>query len=209
MSVVQGWVYFFLAVSVLSLGVAILFTREVMGADSGTPAMQKIVGAIKEGAEVFLKRQYKTVAALLCLMLPTFAYAQTEHAGGGEASLTLPDLRTVHFVNFFGLNGHALLSIGLLFCVGGLLFGMAIYVQLKNLPVHRTMLEISDLIYETCKTYLVTQGKFIMLLWAFIAVIISLYFGVLAPVQGHPIAVTLPIILLFSLVGIAGSYGVA
>jgi K(+)-stimulated pyrophosphate-energized sodium pump len=208
-SVVQGWVYFFLAVSVLSLGVAILFTREVMGADSGTPAMQKIVGAIKEGAEVFLKRQYKTVAALLCLMLPTFAYAQTEHAGGGEASLTLPDLRTVHFVNFFGLNGHALLSIGLLFCVGGLLFGMAIYVQLKNLPVHRTMLEISDLIYETCKTYLVTQGKFIMLLWAFIAVIISLYFGYLAPVQGHPIAVTLPIILLFSLVGIAGSYGVA
>jgi K(+)-stimulated pyrophosphate-energized sodium pump len=180
-----------------------------MGADSGTPAMQKIVGAIKEGAEVFLKRQYKTVAALLCLMLPTFAYAQTEHAGGGEASLTLPDLRTVHFVNFFGLNGHALLSIGLLFCVGGLLFGMAIYVQLKNLPVHRTMLEISDLIYETCKTYLVTQGKFIMLLWAFIAVIISLYFGYLAPVQGHPIAVTLPIILLFSLVGIAGSYGVA
>ena len=209
MSVVQGWVYFFLAVSVLSPGVAILFTREVMGADSGTPAMQKIVGAIKEGAEVFLKRQYKTVAALLCLMLPTFAYAQTEHAGGGEASLTLPDLRTVHFVNFFGLNGHALLSIGLLFCVGGLLFGMAIYVQLKNLPVHRTMLEISDLIYETCKTYLVTQGKFIMLLWAFIAVIISLYFGYLAPVQGHPIAVTLPIILLFSLVGIAGSYGVA
>src|ERR1035438_5716421 len=78
----------------------------VQGAVSGTPAMQKIVGAIKEGAEVFLKRQYKTVAALLCLMLPTFAYAQTEHAGGGEASLTLPDLRTVHFVNFFGLNGH-------------------------------------------------------------------------------------------------------
>jgi K(+)-stimulated pyrophosphate-energized sodium pump len=187
-SVVQDWVCFFLAVSVLSLIVASLFTHEGMGA--------------------FLKRKSKTVAALLCLMLPTFAYAQTEHAGG-EASLTLPDLTTVKFANFGGLNGHALLSIGLLFCAGGLLFGMAIYVQLKNLPVHRTMLEISDLIYETCKTYLVTQGKFIMLLWAFIAVIISLYFGVLAPVQGHPIAVTLPIILLFSLVGIAGSYGVA
>jgi K(+)-stimulated pyrophosphate-energized sodium pump len=115
----------------------------------------------------------------------------------------------VYFANFGGLNGHALLSIGLLFCVGGLLFGLAIYVHLKNLPVHRSMLEISELIYETCKTYLVTQGKFIMLLWAFIAVIISLYFGVLAPVAGHPIAVTLPIILLFSLVGIAGSYGVA
>ncbi len=107
------------------------------------------------------------------------------------------------------MNGHALLMIGLLFCVGGLLFGLTIYVQLKNLPVHRSMREISELIYETCKTYLVTQGKFILLLWVFIAVIISMYFGWLAPVPGKPIAVTLPIILLFSLVGIAGSYGVA
>ena len=107
------------------------------------------------------------------------------------------------------MNGHALLMIGLLFCAGGLLFGLVIYMQLKNAPVHRTMLEVSDLIYETCKTYLVTQGKFILLLWAFIAVIISLYFGWLAPVPGKSIGVTLPIILLFSLVGIAGSYGVA
>jgi K(+)-stimulated pyrophosphate-energized sodium pump len=188
---------------VLSLFVAWLFTREVVGSDTATPAMQHIAAAIK-----IAKRQYKTVAALICLMLPTFAFAQSEHAGG-EASLTLPDLKSVNFANFGGLNGHALLSIGLLFCVGGLLFGLAIYVQLKNLPVHRSMLEISELIYETCKTYLVTQGKFIMLLWAFIAVIISLYFGVLAPVANHPIAVTLPIILLFSLIGIAGSYGVA
>ena len=97
--------------------------------------------------------------------------------------------------------------IGLLFCVGGLIFGLAIFVQLKNLPVHKSMREMSELIYETCKTYLITQGKFIMLLWVFIAVIISLYFGVLAPVGN--VAVTLPIILLFSLVGIAGSYGVA
>jgi K(+)-stimulated pyrophosphate-energized sodium pump len=95
----------------------------------------------------------------------------------------------------------------LLFCVGGLLFGLTIYVQLKNLPVHRTMREMSELIYETCKTYLATQGKFILLLWVFIAVIISLYFGVLAPVGN--VAVTLPIILGFSLVGILGSYGVA
>src|SRR5207342_927847 len=116
------------------------------------------------------------------------------------------DLSTVHF---FGMTGHALLMLGLLFCVGGLLFGLAIYVQLKNAPVHRSMLEISELIYETCKTYLITQGKFIMLLWVFIAVIISMYFGWLAPVPGKSIAVTLPIILLFSLVGIAGSYGVA
>ncbi|PYX23426.1 MAG: sodium-translocating pyrophosphatase, partial [Acidobacteria bacterium] len=79
----------------------------------------------------------------------------------------------------------------------------------KNLPVHRAMLEISELIYETCKTYLITQGKFILILWAFIAVIIAVYFGWLSPVPGKSIGVTLPIILMFSLVGIAGSYGVA
>jgi K(+)-stimulated pyrophosphate-energized sodium pump len=198
---VNAWVWFFVAVSALSLMVTRFFTREVL-----TTAMQRIAAAIKEGSMSFLKRQYKTVAALLGLLLPTLAYAQTEHGSGGEANLTLPDLRSV---NFFGMNGHALLSIGLLFCVGGLLFGLAIYVQLKNLPVHRTMREISEMIYETCKTYLATQGKFILLLWAFIAVVIALYFGYLAPVPGKSIGVTLPIILGFSLVGIAGSYGVA
>jgi K(+)-stimulated pyrophosphate-energized sodium pump len=186
---VQNWVCFFLFVSV-----AWLFTRMVIGSDSGTPAI------------AFLKRRYKVVAACVALLVPTLAFAQPEQTGGGEANLTLPDLTTV---SHFGLSGHALLLVGLLCCFAGLLFGLTIYVQLKNLPVHRTMLEISELIYETCKTYLVTQGKFIMLLWVFIAVIISLYFGVLVPVQGHPIAITLPIILAFSLVGIAGSYGVA
>ncbi len=148
----------------------------------------------------------KTVAALAGLLLPTLAYAQPEHGGGGEANLVLPDLSTV---NFLGMNGHSLLMIGLLFCVGGLLFGLAIYMQLKNLPVHRSMRDISELIYETCKTYLITQGKFILVLWAFIAVVIALYFGYLAPVPDKPVGVTLPIILLFSLVGIGGSYGVA
>jgi K(+)-stimulated pyrophosphate-energized sodium pump len=133
------------------------------------------------------------------------ALAQHKEAGG-EASLKLPDLSTVQFL---GMSGHNLLMIGLLFCVFGLLFGMVIYMQLKNLPVHRAMREISELIYETCKTYLITQGKFILLLWAFIAVIIALYFGWLSPVPDKPIGVTLPIILLFSLVGIGGSYGVA
>src|SRR4030081_1131335 len=71
------------------------------------------------------------------------------------------------------------------------------------------MLEISELIYETCKTYLITQGKFLLLLWMFIAVVIVLYFGVLSPVPGKPVMTTLPIILAFSLVGIAGSFGVA
>jgi len=201
----QYGVYFFLALSLMSLVVAFLFARRVIGTDTGTPEIQKIAVAINEGA-TFLKRQSKTMAAVLGLLLPTLAYGQTEHAGGGEANLVLPDLSSV---SFLGINGHALLMIGLLFCVGGLLFGMAIYVQLKNLPVHRSMREISELIYETCKTYLVTQGKFILLLWTFIAVIIALYFGVLAPVPGKPIWETLTVILLFSLVGIAGSYGVA
>ncbi len=107
------------------------------------------------------------------------------------------------------MNGHNLLLIGIAFCFFGLLFGLAIYMQLKNMPVHRSMLEISELIYETCKTYLQTQGKFILILWLFIAVIILAYFGWLAPVPGKPVAVTLPIILLFSVIGICGSYGVA
>jgi len=207
---VQSWVYFFLGVSVISLLIARLFLRRVVGSHTGAPAMRQIAGAIQQSAAALLKRRYKTAAASLALLLPAFtpisAFAQPEHLGGGEANLTLPDLSSVHF---FGMNGHALLTYGLLFCAAGLLFGMAIYVQLKNLPVHRTMLEISELIYETCKTYLITQGKFILLLWAFIAVIIGLYFGYLAPVPGKSVALTLPIILGFSLVGIAGSYGVA
>jgi K(+)-stimulated pyrophosphate-energized sodium pump len=125
---------------------------------------------------------------------------------GGEAALKLPDLSQV---TFLGIDGHKLLLIGLVFCFLGLMFGLVIFVQLKNLPVHRSMKEISELIYETCKTYLITQGKFIMVLWIFIAIIVVAYFGILRPVPGKPIFVTLPMILLFSLVGIAGSYGVA
>jgi K(+)-stimulated pyrophosphate-energized sodium pump len=203
------WVYFFLGASVLSLIVAVCFARQVTGPYTGTPDIQRIAAAIKKCAGAFLKRPYKT-AALLGLLLPTcaptFAFAQPEQGGGGEASLKLPDLASV---NFLGMNGHALLMIGLLFCLAGLLFGLVIFTQLKNLPVHRSMREISELIYETCKTYLVTQGKFLALLWVFIAVIIALYFGYLAPVPGKSIALTLPIILGFSIVGILGSYGVA
>jgi len=133
------------------------------------------------------------------------ALAQPEQVSG-EANLKLPDLSSVQFL---GMNGHDLLMIGILFCIFGLGFGLVIYSRLKNLPVHRSMREISELIYETCKTYLVTQGKFLLLLWAFIAVIIVLYFGVLAPVPNKPVSTTLPMILLFSVIGMAGSYGVA
>ncbi|PYS65830.1 MAG: sodium-translocating pyrophosphatase, partial [Acidobacteria bacterium] len=129
-----------------------------------------------------------------------------QRSEGGEAALKLPDLSGV---NFLGIDGHRLLLVGLLFCFFGLLFGLAIYIQLKNLPVHRAMREISELIYETCKTYLITQGKFILILWVFIAVIVVAYFGILRPVPGHSVALTVPMILFFSLIGIGGSYGVA
>src|SRR5437660_1429363 len=148
----------------------------------------------------------KAIAAIGLLLVSGSAALAESHEAGGEANLKLPDLSKV---SFLGVNGHKLLLFGLLVCVFGLLFGLAIYRRLKNLPVHRTMKEISELIYETCKTYLVTQGKFLMLLWVFIAVVIVLYFGWLSPVPGKSVALTLPIILFFSLVGIAGSYGVA
>jgi K(+)-stimulated pyrophosphate-energized sodium pump len=154
----------------------------------------------------FLKKTF-SLATLLTVGTAS-ALAQSSGEAGGEASLKLPDLSSVSFLNG-SIDGHRLLLIGILFCIFGLAFGMVIYLRLKNLPVHRSMREISELIYETCKTYLITQGRFILFLWVFIAVIITLYFGWLKPVPGKSVALTLPIILLFSLVGIAGSYGVA
>src|SRR5579864_8143285 len=148
-------------------------------------------------------------SAMLMLLTSTLLRAQEPSpqsaapgAPTGEASLKLPDLSQVKFL---GIDGHTLLLFGIGFCVLGLLFGMTIYLRLRNLPVHRAMREISELIYETCKTYLITQGKFLLLLESFIAVIIVLYFGVLL----HYEALRVGIIFLFSVLGIAGSYGVA
>ncbi len=128
--------------------------------------------------------------------------AAVQERASGEASLILPDLSEVEFR---GINGRSLLVAGLVICALGLLFGLMTFTQLKNLPVHPSMLEVSELIYETCKTYLITQGKFILILEVFIGVIMVVYFGVLERLE--PIRVV--IILLFSLIGIAGSYGVA
>ena len=125
---------------------------------------------------------------------------------GGEANLKLPDLSQV---SFHGMDGHKLLLFGILFCLLGLAFGLVIYTRLKNLPVHKSMRGISELIYETCKTYLTTQGKFLLLLWVFIAIVIVLYFGWLHPIPGKPIPNAVLIILVFSLLGMAGSYSVA
>ncbi len=120
----------------------------------------------------------------------------------GEADLVLPDLKSVAFM---GVAGHTLLTWGLAVCLLGMGFGLRMFMNLRNLPVHRAMREISELIYETCKTYLFTQLKFILLLWVFIGVIIVTYFGWLRPVGAGNVA----IIVLFSLIGIAGSFFVA
>jgi K(+)-stimulated pyrophosphate-energized sodium pump len=140
------------------------------------------------------------LAALLLILvaIPGAAHA----AAGGEANLKIPDLGQSRVV---GMSGHTLLTLGLGVCVLGLVFGLVIYGQLKNMPVHQSMREISELIYETCKTYLITQGKFILLLEVFIGVIMILYFGFLLHFEASRVI----IILLFSLIGIAGSYGVA
>jgi K(+)-stimulated pyrophosphate-energized sodium pump len=155
-----------------------------------------------------------TVVSVLAVV-PQLAFAAQPASGsteaapvhhGGEAALVVPDLSSV---SFLGIDGHTLLMSGLVVSALGLLFGLMTFKTLKNMPVHRSMLEVSELIYETCKTYLVTQGKFIMLLWVFIAVIITAYYGWLNPIEGKSVVTTLPIILIFSLIGIAGSYGVA
>ena len=122
--------------------------------------------------------------------------------GGGEATLRLPDLG---LVAFGGISGRTLLMLGLLVCFLGLAFGHSIYLRLKALPVHPSMREISELIYETCKTYLLQQGKFLLVLELFVGAIIVLYFGFLQHFEWRRVA----IILAFSLIGIAGSYGVA
>ena len=139
---------------------------------------------------------YALAAALFAMIAPASARA-------GEADLVVPDLATAMF--FGKLDGKMLLTFGLAVCLLGGVFGLVIYGQLKNMPVHKSMREISELIYETCKTYLITQGKFIMVLWAFIGIVVFVYFKVL---MEYPLWKVL-VILLFSLLGIAGSYGVA
>jgi K(+)-stimulated pyrophosphate-energized sodium pump len=132
--------------------------------------------------------------------------ASAQQAPGGEANLKIPDLtNTTVPVTFFGFSGHSLLTFGIVVCVLGLLFGLVMYTRLKNMAVHQSMREVSELIYETCKTYLVTQGKFLTILWIFIGAVIALYFGALQ----HFTIDKVFVILVFSVIGILGSYGVA
>ncbi len=138
--------------------------------------------------------------SLLALTILLMSMASSSQAG--EADIVVPDLGQV---SFFGLDGYNLLLAGFVVCFLGMLFGWFAFKGMKKLPVHKSMSEISELIYETCKTYLLTQGRFILILWSFIAIVMVIYFGWLKPVG----AGNLFIILLFSLIGIAGSYTVA
>jgi K(+)-stimulated pyrophosphate-energized sodium pump len=135
---------------------------------------------------------------VLALSAPLMAQEQA-----GEANLKLPSLSNVTFLG--GISGSSLLMGGMVVSFLGFIFGLIIFVRLRNMPVHDSMREVSELIYETCKTYLATQGKFLMLLECFIAVIIVFYFGLLQGFEAYKVA----IILLFSVIGISGSFSVA
>jgi K(+)-stimulated pyrophosphate-energized sodium pump len=161
-------------------------------AGASGPGVRARIGSILRFFSGFL--------ALIALAAPLMAQGQES---GGEANLKLPDLGSVTFLG--GISGHNLLLGGLVVSALGLIFGLTIYVRLRNLPVHSSMREVSELIYETCKTYLATQGKFLMLLEAFIAVIIVFYFGFLKGFEAYKVL----IILLFSVIGISGSFAVA
>ncbi|GAC1484161.1 MAG: hypothetical protein NVS1B5_04220 [Gemmatimonadaceae bacterium] len=147
--------------------------------------------------------QNRTDSSIAASATGTAQAVPVESKPGGEANLIIPDLSQVSFLG--GIHGRSLLLGGLVICALGLLFGLVFYGQLKRMAVHESMREVSELIYETCKTYLITQGKFILILEVFIGFVILLYFGFL--LKFEPVKVA--IILLFSLVGIGGSYGVA
>jgi K(+)-stimulated pyrophosphate-energized sodium pump len=135
--------------------------------------------------------------------VPVFGQSEEAVRHSGEVNLVVPDLTRASFLN--GVAGPTLLKGGLLIALLGMVFGLVIYQRLKNLPVHAAMKEISELIYETCKTYLQTQGRFLMILEIFIGAAILFYFGFLLHLEAFRVLV----ILVFSIIGILGSYGVA
>ncbi|SPE40672.1 K(+)-insensitive pyrophosphate-energized proton pump [Candidatus Sulfopaludibacter sp. SbA3] len=161
--------------------------------------MLSLNGTIGAARPKLILRILLSFLALAVLSCPLLA----QEAGGGEANLKLPDLNSASFLG--GISGGTLLMGGLVVSALGLVFGLIIFVRLRKMPVHSSMLEVSELIYETCKTYLATQGKFLMILECFIAVIIVFYFGFLQGFEAYKVA----IILAFSVIGISGSFCVA
>ncbi|MCC7263257.1 MAG: sodium-translocating pyrophosphatase, partial [Candidatus Latescibacteria bacterium] len=140
-------------------------------------------------------------ASLMLLAADPASAASPEHRPGGEVNIVLPDLNGG---DFFGFTGSQILLSGLVVCALGMLFGLTNYKALRDMPVHRTMAEVSAIIYETCKAYLLQQGKFLLILFAFIGAIIVVYFSLTGLTAGK-----IATILFFSLVGMGGSYGVA
>src|SRR5688500_8032471 len=138
----------------------------------------------------------------IALFIAFCAFAFAPDAIASEAHLKIPDLAQVHVL---GTNARVLLLAGMGVCVLGMLFGLGMYTHVRKLPVHKSMLEVSELIYETCKTYLLTQGKFILILEAFVGAVVVFYFGYLQKMPPGEVA----LIVLFSLIGIAGSFSVA
>ena len=122
---------------------------------------------------------------------------------GGEGSLVLPDLSTVTTAG--GFAGRTLLALGLVVCLFGLAFGTVTFARLRRLPVHASMRGVSELIYATCKAYLAQQGRFLLVLWGFIATVIVVYYKALVGFGWGRVAV----VIAFSLVGMAGSFAVA
>src|SRR5262249_49079477 len=143
------------------------------------------------------------VVALAVLSTAASA-ADSPHLGSSEARIVLPDLNGAKFL-WNAVGGRDLLWSGLVVSFAGIVWGLAISVQLRNLPVHKSMLEVSELIYATCKTYLLTQGKFLLTLWIFIGLIIFVHFKFVEQFEMSKVGM----ILLFSIIGILGSYGVA
>src|SRR5579864_2891022 len=126
-------------------------------------------------------------------------------AFAGEADIKIPDLTTVKFSGLGGVSGIALMYFGIVMCAIGAIFGLVQYKQTKALPVHESMGNVSNTIWETCKTYLFQQGKFLVILWVLIAACIFFYFQNL---EQQPFG-NVVVILLASILGILGSYGVA
>jgi K(+)-stimulated pyrophosphate-energized sodium pump len=207
-----------LPLSAVTFALATLGVRQFLRADGGKPAslvLRSSFRPLADDVSVALRRWFAGVwsgcarfagflgAGVALLVASTAgAFGAPSPEVGGEANLKLPDF---HTVKLLGMDAHRLLTFGILFCIFGLIFGLVSYSRLKNLPAHESMKEMSQLIWETCKTYLVNQGKFLLLLWTFIAIIILVYFGVLLKFN----ALRVVIILAFSVLGICGSYGVA
>ena len=144
------------------------------------------------------KYWFWVVFLFVTLLASTGVYAS-------ESDIVIPDLTTVHFDGLGGVSGVNLMYVGLVICLIGAAFGLVQYKQTKALPVHDSMAKVSNIIWETCKTYLFTQGKFLAILWLLIAGCMVYYFGAL---QHKPVR-DVVIVLLASILGILGSYGVA